>query len=303
MIDIAAARARLAGVIDKTPLVRFPDERYQLRLKLECLQVTGSFKARGAWNHASQLEPGTAVVTVSSGNHGKALAWAAKRRGLRATIVMPADAYANKIAACRELGAEVVLAKTRFEGDDIAADLASRGAVMVPPFDHERTIEGQGTVGLEILEDWPEVEAVIVPTGGGGLLSGVSIACRGKRIFGVEPAGAPKMKLALERGEPVRLERIETKVQGLCPPSVGRATLNVVRENVERVFQLPDEAIFEAQRTLVREGGWIVEPAGAAAFALARSGLIEGVERVAVVISGGNPDPEQLRTCYSPAQA
>ncbi len=303
MIDIAAARTRLAGVIQKTPLAPFRHPRFELRLKLECLQVTGSFKARGAWNHASQLAPGTAVCTVSSGNHGKALAWAAEKRGLRATIVMPADAYPNKIAACREHGATVVLAKTRFEADEIAAEKARGGAVMVPPFDSERTIEGQGTVGLEIVEEWPEVEAIVVPTGGGGLLSGVATACRPRRIFGVEPAGAPKMKLALERGEPVRLEKIETKIQGLCPPSVGRATLAVVRERVEKVIGLADEPILAAQRTLVREGGWTVEPAGAAAFAWVQSDdaslVLTGVTRVAVVISGGNPDPDQLRTCYS----
>lgn len=291
MIDIAAARRRLEGTIARTPLVPFPDSRFELRLKLECLQVTGSFKARGAWNHASQLARGTRVVTISSGNHGKALAWAAEKAGLRATIVMPRDAYPNKIVACREHGAEVVLAASRAEGDALAAERAREGCVLVPPFDHERTIEGQGTVGAEILEEWPEVDCVLVPVGGGGLLSGCALALRGKRVLGVEPAGAPKMTRALERGEPVRVE-VTTSVQGLSPPSVGPLTLALVREHVERVFTLPDEAIFDAQRVLVG-AGFLVEPAGAAAYALARSGLIEA-HRVAVVVSGGNPDPAQL---------
>ncbi len=290
-VDISSARARLAGVIARTPLAPFPDARFELRLKLECQQVTGSFKARGAWNHAAQLAPGTPVVTVSSGNHGKALAWAAERRGLRATIVMPHDAYPNKIAACREHGAEVVLARTRLEGEELAKERAGEGAVFVPPYDHERTIEGQGTVGLEILEDWPEVECVLVPVGGGGLISGCAIALPGKRVLGVEPAGAPKMTRALERGEPVRVEST-TRVQGLSPPAVSALTLGIVRSLVERVFTLEDDAIFAAQAELVRSG-LTVEPAGAAAFALARSGLVQA-SRIAVVVSGGNPDPAQL---------
>jgi threonine dehydratase len=290
VIDVHAARARIAGKIERTPLVPFggPD----LRLKLECLQVTGSFKARGAWNHAVQLAPRTAVVTTSSGNHGKALAWAARERGLRATIVMPRDAYANKVAACRELGAEVVLAATRLEGEEISAGRARAGAVLVPPYDHERTIEGQGTVGLEIVEEWPEVEAILVPLGGGGLVSGIATACPGKRVFGVEPAGAPKMTLALARGEPVRLDTVRSKVQGLVPPAAGRLTLAIVKEKVERVFTLEDDAIFAAQKELVR-AGFTVEPAGAAALALWRSGLVDA-RRIAVVVSGGNPDPDQL---------
>ncbi|HZU97025.1 MAG TPA: threonine/serine dehydratase [Planctomycetota bacterium] len=291
MIDVQSARARLKGKIERTPLVPFggPD----LRLKLECLQVTGSFKARGAWNHASQLAPGTAVVTTSSGNHGKALAWAARERGLRATIVMPQDAYANKVAACRELGAEVVLGRSRLDADVIATRLAREGALLVPPYDHERTIEGQGTVGLEIVEEWPEVEAILVPVGGGGLISGVALACPGRRVFGVEPAGSPKMTLALERGHPVRLENGgKSKIQGLIPPAAGILTLPIIRDHVERVFTLEDDAILAAQRELVR-AGFKVEPAGAAAFALHRSGLVHA-RKVAVVVSGGNADPDQL---------
>jgi threonine dehydratase len=295
VIDLEGARARLRGVVARTRLLRFPDPGGRdLRLKLECEQVTGSFKARGAWNHASRLAPGTRVVTVSSGNHGKALAWAARRAGLVATIVMPEDAYPNKIAACRDEGAEVFLARTRLEGEERARALEQAGAVFVPPYDSWRTIEGQATVGLEIVEEWPEVEHILVPLGGGGLLSGCALACRGKRILGVEPEGAPKMTLALARGEPVRLDAITTRVQGLSPPSASELTLAIVREHVERVFTLPDEAIFEAQRVLVREAGLVVEPAGAAAFALARSGLVADARRVAVVVSGGNPDPAQL---------
>lgn len=315
-IDIPAAARRLEGVVERTPLVPFPgelpDARVELRLKLECEQRVRAFKARGAWNQVSQLDPrqrAAGVVATSSGNHATALAWAAHRAGVKATVYMPQDAYPNKIAACRSHGAEVVLCPTRAACEQACAEAVARGATLVHPYDALRTIEGAGTVGLELLAQWPEVEVVVVPTGGGGLLSGVAMAVRGARgravtVVGVEPAGAPKMTRALAKGEVVHLEKIETKVQGLCPPHVGRLTLEAVRRHVDRVETLDDAPILAAQRRLVLEGGWTVEPAGAAAVALVLSGrlpapLLEGRTakdplRVAAVVSGGNPDPAQL---------
>ncbi|MCA8922286.1 MAG: pyridoxal-phosphate dependent enzyme [Planctomycetes bacterium] len=301
-------------MVRDTPLTRFPwelDPRIELRLKLECLQETNSFKARGAWNQVAQLSEGeraAGVVTASSGNHGRALAWAARRAGIRATICMPRDAYPSKIEACRELGAEVLLGETRDAAEALCRERAAAGQVVIPPYDAARTLEGAGTVGLEIAQQWPEVEVVLVCVGGGGLLAGTSLALRralGEQvtIYGVEPEGAPAMQRSLAAGAPVRLERIETAVQGLCPPTAGALPVAICLQTVDRVFTLPDAAIFAAQKALVG-AGWTVEPAGGAATALVLSGslppeLLEGRSaqnplRVAATVSGGNPDPAQL---------
>lgn len=313
-IDAVAALRRLRDVVRETPLAPFAsgDPRVELRLKLECLQEVNAFKARGAWNQVSQLSPeerARGVVATSSGNHAKALAWAARRAGVRCTVFMPANAYAVKVQACRDEGAEVVLCPTREEAERACAERVAAGAVLVHPYDALRTIEGAGTVGVELAEQWPEVEVVVVPLGGGGLVSGIALALAralaGRvRIVGVEPAGAPKMTRALAEGRPVTLSSITTSVQGLCPLSVGALTLEAVRRFVERVVTLDDAAILDAQRRLVREGGWTVEPAGAAGVAWVLSGglpaaWLEGRSatdplRVACVVSGGNPDPAQL---------
>ncbi|MCZ6599167.1 MAG: pyridoxal-phosphate dependent enzyme [Planctomycetota bacterium] len=320
-IAVEAAAERIRGVAKRTPLVPFDlgdlgdagDPRIELRLKLECLQETGSFKARGAWNNVSQLtdeERAAGVIATSSGNHGRALAWAARRAGVHATVVMPADSYPNKIQACRDEEAEVVLAPTRSEAERICAERVAAGAVLVHPYDAQRTIEGAGTVGLEVAEDWPEVDVLVVPVGGGGLIAGSSLAIKRKlgervKVIGVEPEGAPNMSQALAAGEPVVLDEITTKVQGLCPLAVGERNLALARECVDHVLTLSDEQIFAAQQALVR-AGHVVEPAGAAAFAAVRTGSLpaelfegrgaDGPLRVCCVISGGNPDPEQLES-------
>jgi threonine dehydratase len=310
----ADAAERVGGVVRRTPLVPLAcdDARVELRGKLENRQETGSFKARGAWYQVAQLTPeqrARGVVTSSSGNHGKALAWAAERAGVKATICMPANAYPNKIQACRDLGAEVVLSETR-DGAEVACDArAAAGATLIHPYDAERTLEGAGTVGLEIGEDWPEVDCVIVCVGGGGLISGSSLALRqtlGERvaILGAEPAGAPSLSRGVEAGRRVELEAIDTKVQGLCPLYSGQINVDVCRATLDGIVLVDDEEVFAAQARLVA-GGETVEPAGAAAAAVVWSGklperlLAEAAERgerlrVAVVVSGGNPDPAQL---------
>ncbi len=312
-IDVQAADRRLDGVVRHTPLERFDagDPRIELRLKLECLQETKSFKARGAWNQIAQLTPherSAGVVTTSSGNHGRALAWAAARAGVRATIYMPENVYPNKIEACRREGAEVVLSPTREAAEQACQAAVSAGAVLVHPYKAARTIEGAGTVGLEIARDWPEVEVVLVPVGGGGLIAGSSLAlfCElGARVrsIGVEPAGAPNLTASLAAGRVVPLERITTAVQGLCPLDTGELNLALARRHVSGTILLSDEEIHAGQRVLVR-AGWTVEPAGAAAFAALASGklppeLLAGrgrarALRVCCVVSGGNPDPRQV---------
>jgi threonine dehydratase len=315
-IRVREAAARLEGVARRTPLVRFAsgDPRVDLRLKLECEQETGSFKVRGAWNQICRLDAtgrAAGVIATSSGNHGKALAWAARRAGVQATIVMPADAYPNKIQACRDLGAEVLLGRDRIHAEELCAERVASGATLVHPYDSERTIQGAGTVGLEIAEDWPEVEVVVFPVGGGGLIAGSSIALRAElgprvRIVGAEPEGAPTLTLALEQGRPVPLREITTSVQGLCPLSAGELNTAVCLQTVQAMRALDDGTILAAQAVLVKRGGWTVEPAGAAAAAVVLDRHLPGewLEgrsasnplRVVAVISGGNPDPEQLES-------
>jgi len=317
-LDLKAAARRLEGVVRRTPLEPFtaPDERIELRLKLECRQETNSFKARGAWNQVAQLteaERAAGVVTTSSGNHGRALAWAARRAGVRATILMPAATYPNKIEACRAEGAEVVLLPTREEAEAECARRVAAGAVLIHPYKQLRTIEGAGTVGLELADQWPELEVALFPAGGGGLVAGSSLALHaacgeGVQILAVEPEGAPNLTDSLEAGEVVPLERITTAVQGLCPLDTGELNLALVERYVRGTILLTDEEIYAGQRVLV-EAGLTVEPAGAAAFAAILHGalppeLLEGRDagdplRVVAVVSGGNPDPAQIRALRS----
>lgn len=324
--DLDGAAARIAGRVQRTPLAPLPcdEPRLDLRGKLENRQETGSFKARGALSNILALtaeERARGVVASSSGNHGKALAWAARIAGVAATIVMPKDAYPNKIEACRAEGAEVVLAPTREGADDITAEHVARGRVLVHPYDRRGTIEGASTIGRELAEDWPEVEVVIVCVGGGGLAAGTSLALRRRlgravRIYGSEPLGAPSMTLGIAAGKVVRLGAITTEVQGLCPPYSGALNIAVCRVTLDGMLTPSDAEIFAAQRRLVRAdarrdsargGAWpgeVVEPAGAAAYAAALhaphvADLLAGRTaedplRVAVTISGGNPDPAQL---------
>ncbi len=312
-VDVRAAADRVRGVVRRTPLEPFPlaDDRIELRLKLECLQETGSFKARGAWNQISRLsdaERSAGVVTTSSGNHGRALAWAARRAGVPATVCMPEDVYPIKLQACRDEGAEIVLTPTRAEAEEECRRRVEAGATLVHPYDAARTAEGAGTTGLEIAEDWPEVEVVLFPVGGGGLIGGSSKAiCEALgdevAVIGVEPEGAPNMSRALEARRPVTIDPITTKVQGLCPLDVGELNLALAERYVEGMVTLRDEEIYAGQRELVR-GGHTVEPAGAAAFAAVLAGVLpaelfegKGADRplrLVCVVSGGNADPDQL---------
>lgn len=310
-ISSARALERIQARIQPTPLLRIPcgDARVELRAKLENTQATGSFKARGAWNQIAQLsaeERQRGVVCASSGNHGQAVAWAAQQAGVAATIVMPANAYANKIEACRSYGAEVVLMPTRAQADDEVARRVAAGATLVHPYDAQRTLEGAGTVGLEIAREWPELEVLLVCVGGGGLGAGSSLAVRQELgdeviILGVEPSGAPTLTQGMAQGAPVH-PTIQSKVQGLTPAYSGQINIDIARTTLDGTILLPDEYIFAAQKELVRQGHK-VEPAGAAAFAAAAArALPEELYtahdrarplRVAVTISGGNPEPAQ----------
>lgn len=255
----------------------------------------------------SKEERKAGVVACSSGNHGRALAWAARRAGVAASIFLPEDAYPNKIEAIRREGAEAVICPTRGKAELACAEAVQRGATLVHPYDSWKTIEGASTVGLEIGEDWPEVDCVVVPVGGGGLASGILLGLRAAlmrptHLVGVEPEGARNMALALEAGKSTTLESVETVIQGLCPLSGGRRNWEVLSRGGAFMASLSDRTILDAQLALGESGDWPVEPAGAAAAAWVLSGGLEKGDlvpweeaakpfRVAAIVSGGNCEP------------
>ena len=305
---IQEAQERIRPVAVRTPL--YPSDVLSrelgsdVRLKLESLQRTGSFKFRGAYNFVSQLPEDVrskGVITYSSGNHAQAVALSAQLHDTRAVVVMPTTSPQVKRDGTEWWGAEVVLEGTtslerRAKAESIALE---RGLVMVPPFDHPSIIAGQGTVGLEIAEDWDAFDSVLVPIGGGGLCSGTAAALRrlrpGVRIFGVEPTGGAAMKAALEAGEPVTLDRSESIADGLLPVRISELTLAHVRELVDDVVLVDDDAIRSAASLLFKQQRLVVEFSGAVTVAALRSGRVETEgRRVVAIISGGNVDPALL---------
>ena len=304
--------ARRTPVLDVSDLVGRP-----LWLKCEPQQPGGAFKIRGATNMLKRL-PADAlkrgVITYSSGNHGQAVALAASRLGAPAVIVMPTTAPAIKIAGVKRWGAEVVLEGTtsvdrKKRADAIAAE---RGLAMVPPFDHEWIIEGQGTCGLEILEQVPGVEIVAVPVGGGGLVSGVAAAIKLSRpdikVVGVEPAGAAKMSASLAAGHPVTLPSTSSIADGLMPVRPGDLTFEHVRAFVNQVVTVDDALIARAALWLFHEAKQVVEPSGAATLAATLwpsegSLLADKSAKVVAILSGGNVAPESLAALANPAQS
>ena len=309
LADIHAARARIASRVHRTPLLSASRLGAAagaiLTLKCESLQKTGSFKVRGALNRLIRLDAATrarGVITVSAGNHAQALAWAARDEGVRCTVVMPTVASQSKVAASRGYGADVVLhGASGVEAFARAHELAAeRNLVFVHPFDDADIQAGQGTVGLEILEQAPDVEAVIVPIGGGGLIAGIAVAIKAQRpdvrVYGVEPTGAAVMRQSLDAGRPVRLDSMKTIADGLAAPMAGEHTYPVVARYVDDVVLVSDEEIAGAMRELLLSAKLLAEGGGAAATAavLARKLPIEG-RRVVSVVSGGNVDPERVK--------
>jgi threonine dehydratase len=269
-------------------------------LKCESLQPAGSFKVRGASNFVAQLsreELSRGVITYSSGNHAQALALAARARGIRAVVVMPTTAPAVKVRGAQRLGAEVIFEGTTSSHRQSRAEAIAEaeGLTMVPPFDHPHIIAGQGTIGMEIAEDWPEVDAVLAPIGGGGLTSGIAVALKALmpqvEVVGVEAAGAPAMRRSLDAGEPVTLDEVDTIADGLKPMRVGDFTFRHAAKLLDDVVLVEDEAIREATAVLLRRRKLVVEYSGAAPLGAVLSGAFEARGRnVAVVLSGGNMD-------------
>jgi len=303
---IHAAAARLRGVTRITPLIEGrglldPASAPPLLLKCENLQLGGAFKIRGAYNMASQLAPEArrrGLMTYSSGNHGLAISLTARMLGIPAVIVMPTTAPAVKVEGARALGAEVVFEgtttverKARAESEALA-----RGMTIVPPFDHEQIVQGQGTIGLEILDQCPGVATVFVQMSGGGLISGVATAIKrsrpGVRVVGVEPEGAARMTASLAAGAPVTIRMVQGLADGLLAVRPGDVTFPHVQAFVDSVVTIGDDAIVEAMRWLFREVKIVAEPSGAitvaAALAEARRNP-DALSRPAVaLVSGGN---------------
>ena len=311
---IQRARQRIAEAVRVTPLMpASSDESWtHLWLKCENLQAGGAFKLRGAFNFVAQLDPAVrsrGVVTYSSGNHGQAMALAAQRLGAPAVVVMPTTAPEVKIDGARRFGADVQFAGTTSIDRKLAAETLAtqRGLTIVPPFDHAEIIAGQGTVGLEIVDQRPDVTTVYVPVGGGGLVSGVAAAVKrlapSVRVVGVEPAGAPKMTRSLEAGVPATLHRIDSIADGLLAVRPGDITFAHVRALVDEVVTVTDDEIRAAMRFLVQHSKIVAEPSGAASVAGALRLAPEGAQGVHVaVVSGGNLEMSMLAAILDGAQ-
>lgn len=306
--DIREAREIVNGALSRTPLIRSTTlgERTGTRahLKAECLQRTGSFKTRGATVRVAHLDPeerARGLVAVSAGNHAQAVAFAARAAGVRSTVVMPETAPRAKVEASRRYGAEVILHGTVFDAFDKAEELRrERGLVYVHPFDDPHIIAGQGSVGLEILEDLPDLDAVIVCVGGGGLIAGIATAIKSLkpdvRVIGVEPEGAPCVSVGLEQGKAVFLDSVRTIADGLATPTTGDLVLEHVRAYVDQIVLVDDAEIVAGIGFLLERAKLLAEPAGAAATAALLAGKIDlpGDSRVAITVSGGNIDIPKL---------
>jgi len=305
---IREAAARIAGRVHRTPLFSSSDlgARAGVRLWLKCesFQKTGSFKARGALNKVlslSDAERARGLVTVSAGNHAAAVAWAAREAGCTAVVVMPTDAPRSKIDAVRGYGAEIVFHPDRPTLFDKLHEVRdARGLTFVHPFDDPVLLAGAGTAGLEIAEDLPGIGLVVVPVGGGGLLSGVASAIRQARpqarIVAVELEAGPGLGPALAAGKPVPAPRPATIADGMTPPFVGALAVEIAREAVDEIITVTEAEILEGMRLLMTRAKLYVEGSGAAAAAALVAGKVRvpaGTTAVAIV-SGGNVDLEKV---------
>ena len=308
LAEIREARQRIKPIARVTPLLDVSAAAGRpLFLKCENLQPAGAFKIRGAYNMVAQLTPeqrARGVITYSSGNHGQAMALAARELGAPSVVVMPTTAPQIKVEGARGFGAEVI-----FEGTTSAdrrrraeAEASARGLTMVPPFDHEWIIAGQATAGIEILEQRPDVAAVLVPIGGGGLAAGIAAAVKQTRsdvaVIGVEPSGAAAMKASIDAGEPVTLPKTQSVADGLMPVRPGDLTFAHVSKFADHVITVEDAAIIDAVFWIFEHAKIVAEPSGAATTAAVLSGALDSVMTVTgpivVVVSGGNMAAERL---------
>jgi threonine dehydratase len=306
--EIRAAAERLTGTLHRTPMLSAQAlgarAGVELRLKCECFQKTGSFKPRGALNKVLSLsaaDRARGLVTVSAGNHAQAVAWAARHVGAPCVVVMPAGAPRSKLDAVRDYGAELVLHDDRATLFDKLREVErARGLTFVHPFDDAAVLAGAGTVGLEIAADAPDVDVVIVPVGGGGLLGGVASAIRAlaprARVVAVELEAGPGLGPALAAGKPVPSPRPDTLADGMTPPFVGALPLEIARDAGVEIATVTEAEIIDAMLLLMTRAKLYVEGSGAAATAALLAGKVKAPAgaRVVAIVSGGNVDPERV---------
>lgn len=312
--DIVAAADRIAGAARRTPALtssRFDDEvGAQVYFKCENLQHVGAFKFRGAYNAIAKLTPSqrrAGVVTYSSGNHAQAIALAATMQGVASTIVMPQDAPAIKRAATERYGAQII-EYDRYSEDRIAIaqSISERdGVTVIPPYDYLDVMAGQGTATKELIEQVGELDIVVAPLGGGGLLSGTAVAARGLcpevEVYGVEPEAGNDGQLSLAAGEIISIDTPATIADGAQTLFLGQHTFPVIRELVAGVLTVPDRSLVEMMRWFFENLKQVVEPTGCLAAAAVRDGLLDVQgKRVGIIISGGNVDPTAYATYLTP---
>jgi len=312
--EVVTARQVIAGRLHRTPLIHSAalsaQIGAQLYLKLENWQKTGSFKPRGVLNKIATLSPderARGLVTASAGNHAQALAWAAAAEGVACAVVMPQTASAAKLAATKGYGGTIVLEPSTLTVINRAQALAAEhGYTFVPPFDDPAIVAGQGTVGLEILDDLPDAGTVVVPIGGGGLIAGIALAIKSQRpavrIIGVEPVGAAKMWRSRQEGRAVHLDRVQTIADGLSAPFAGELPFALVERYVDDLVLVDDADIQRAMTLILERCKLLTEPAGAAAVAALICGAVAAPAQAPVVaiLSGGNVDAARLAQLLAP---
>jgi threonine dehydratase len=291
-VDVYAAARVLDGVAHRTPVVRSRTLGEHLAIKPECLQRAGAFKFRGAYNKIASLPRGTPVLAFSSGNHAQAVALAASLLGARATILMPEDAPRSKLDATRGYGADVVLYDRYVQDREALAESMAeeRGLELVRPYDDELVMAGQGTAALELLEDAGPLDLLVVPLGGGGLLSGSATIAKAlgvARVVGVEPESGDDWRRSLDAGKRVRIDVPRTIADGLQTTEPGRLTWEVASQLVDEVVTVTDAQIVEAMRFAFERLKLVIEPSGAVGIAALLNGLVSG-GRIGVIVSGGN---------------
>ncbi|MEA2660603.1 MAG: threonine dehydratase [Chloroflexota bacterium] len=307
LADAQRARTAIAEHVLRTPLVSSHSlgERIGAHafLKLENLQRTGSFKVRGATYAMSRLSPAqraAGVVTMSAGNAAQAIAYAGRAQAVRVVVVMPETAPKTKIDATRGYGGEIRFAPTMTQLLPMVQELQAQGLHFLHPFDDDDVIAGHASLGLEIVEDVPDVDLIVVPVGGGGLISGIALGVKAMRpsarIVGVEPEGAPTVRRALDAGHSVRLDSVRTVADGLAAPFAGERNLEIIKRDVADVVVIGDDPILDGLRFLVARARIVPEPAGAAAVGALLCGAVKAAagERVVAIVSGGNVDPGRL---------
>lgn len=301
--DVRAAATRLAGVAHRTPVLhsRTLDACVGAAVYLKCenFQRVGAFKFRGAYNALVQLpadQRSRGVAAYSSGNHAQAVALAARELGTSAVILMPEDAPASKVAAVREYGAEVVT-YDRYTGnrDALGAALAGeRGLALIPPYDHPHVIAGQGTTALELFDEVPDLDVLVAPVGGGGLIAGCAVTARAVRptatVVGVEPAAGDDTRQSIQRGERVSVAVPRTIADGQAAETPGELTFAINRELLDDVVLVSDQDILEAMRFAFDRLKLVIEPSGASSLAAALTGQLPHADKIGLIISGGNID-------------